>query len=293
MTQPTMPPPGWYPSPDGQPVHRWWDGSQWTGNTQAGPASPQQPVNYGQQAGYGQQGGYAPQGGYPPQPYGYGQQPGGLPAAVHPAGISPSRPVGTLAKVIQAGLIASALVSVASIALELYGINAINEVLAGSLDLAPLEAYDNWGIVLAALLVVVLLTTGISWMVWHYRLAKGAPGRLERSPAMHAWSWVIPFIALWFPYQNTRAVQGVYGVAPPSWMPVWWLTFIGSSLLSSWSFSVLGADPDPEDFIRSSWLTVGAEVLHLIAVPFAYLIVRQLTAAAESRSSAQFTNPYA
>lgn len=31
MTQaPQVAPAGWYPSPDGAPVRRWWDGSQWT-----------------------------------------------------------------------------------------------------------------------------------------------------------------------------------------------------------------------------------------------------------------------
>lgn len=30
-------PPGWYPDPSGQPVHRWWDGFQWTSQVQPWP----------------------------------------------------------------------------------------------------------------------------------------------------------------------------------------------------------------------------------------------------------------
>lgn len=29
------PAPGWYPDPNGQPVQRWWDGTQWTDQTSA------------------------------------------------------------------------------------------------------------------------------------------------------------------------------------------------------------------------------------------------------------------
>jgi hypothetical protein len=29
---PAPTPAGWYPDPHGQPVQRWWDGMQWTGD---------------------------------------------------------------------------------------------------------------------------------------------------------------------------------------------------------------------------------------------------------------------
>ena len=43
MTQaPQAVPAGWYPSPDGAPVHRWWDGTMWTDATHP-PQAPAQP----------------------------------------------------------------------------------------------------------------------------------------------------------------------------------------------------------------------------------------------------------
>ena len=42
MTQaPQAVPAGWYPSPDGAPVHRWWDGTMWTDATHP-PQAPAQ-----------------------------------------------------------------------------------------------------------------------------------------------------------------------------------------------------------------------------------------------------------
>ena len=45
MTQaPQAAPAGWYPSPDGAPVHRWWDGAMWTDATRQLPPPPQAPL---------------------------------------------------------------------------------------------------------------------------------------------------------------------------------------------------------------------------------------------------------
>jgi uncharacterized RDD family membrane protein YckC len=38
---PSLPPPGWYPDPTGQSLHRWWDGARWTEHTGT-PPSPVQ-----------------------------------------------------------------------------------------------------------------------------------------------------------------------------------------------------------------------------------------------------------
>jgi hypothetical protein len=53
----------------------------------------------------------------------------------------------------------------------------------------------------------LILVAGIVFLLWQYRAAKAAralgyPGR--RSPALGAWSWVIPVVNFWFPYQAIR-----------------------------------------------------------------------------------------
>jgi hypothetical protein len=45
------PPPGWYPDPSGTPQQRWWDGQQWTQQTQAGPVQPKVQRQVQRQAG--------------------------------------------------------------------------------------------------------------------------------------------------------------------------------------------------------------------------------------------------
>src|SRR5215212_4621871 len=47
------PPPGWYPDPSGAPQQRWWDGQQWTQQTQPRPDDPRVQRQVQQQAGLG------------------------------------------------------------------------------------------------------------------------------------------------------------------------------------------------------------------------------------------------
>ena len=53
----------------------------------------------------------------------------------------------------------------------------------------------------------VVAAAGIVFLIWQYRAATtaralGYPAR--RSPALGAWSWIIPVVNLWFPYQALR-----------------------------------------------------------------------------------------
>jgi Protein of unknown function (DUF2510) len=40
MSQPPLPPMGWYPNPDGTPTLRWWDGARWGDAVQGPPPAP-------------------------------------------------------------------------------------------------------------------------------------------------------------------------------------------------------------------------------------------------------------
>jgi len=61
--------------------------------------------------------------------------------------------------------------------------------------------------VASSLEVPFTVVAGIVFLVWQYRAATtaralGYPAR--RSPALGAWSWVIPVVNFWFPYQAIR-----------------------------------------------------------------------------------------
>lgn len=79
------------------------------------------------------------------------------------------------------------------------------------------QAFDSFGAtppqepvafrVMSLLEFPVVLVAGIVFLIWQYRAATtaralGYPAR--RSPALGAWSWIIPVVNLWFPYQAIR-----------------------------------------------------------------------------------------
>lgn len=92
MSDPRLPPPGWYPEPSGAEGQRWWDGSRWTEYATplaAPPVQPEQPV----QPQYGE---YAPV--HPVQPqyeYAPGQPQVGATGAAQPVPYG-SEPVSTV-----------------------------------------------------------------------------------------------------------------------------------------------------------------------------------------------------
>ncbi|MDF0512478.1 DUF2510 domain-containing protein [Agromyces sp. H3Y2-19a] len=90
MSDPRLPPPGWYPEPSGAEGQRWWDGTRWTeyATPLAAPPAPQvvAPV---QQPQYGA---YAAPYGTGPAPYGTGPAPYGT----APSTVSSDTPTDTV-----------------------------------------------------------------------------------------------------------------------------------------------------------------------------------------------------
>jgi len=113
---------------------------------------------------------------------------------------------------------------VVQLALYVWGWRMIEDAVATG-DVDALEVFDRLDSVLAVLGIVGVLATGVCWMVWQYQLARSArPDELNRSPAMHAWSWAIPIAAAWLPYQNVKDLWRVHVPNITRGFLGWWWT---------------------------------------------------------------------
>jgi len=70
-------------------------------------------------------------------------------------------------------------------------------------------------------------------MVWQYLLARSShPGELRRGPGMHAFSWIIPVVALWFPYQNVKDLWRVNARGARHFLGWWWAGWITTTVVN-------------------------------------------------------------
>ena len=118
------------------------------------------------------------------------------------------RPVGRgfrrLGVVTRLGLRLMVMVLVARVVLYVWGLSMIDDAIATG-DIDRLEDFDNIDRALGIVGVTALTVTALSWAIWQYLLARSAePLQLTRRPAWHAFSWIIPIVNLWFPFQNVR-----------------------------------------------------------------------------------------
>lgn len=184
-------------------------------------------------------------------------------------------------------LATSAVTSAATAALHYWGRTSLADDLeAGRFDSA--SRYDSLIQAFGWLDMLVLLATAVIWCLWQYRLAKSFPlGVLERSAGMHAGSWFIPIVSLWFPLQNMRnlwdACRPARGRAVLGW---WWALWVVGTLVTRWAYSMdMGEDVDSFRDYNTAWLAVS--LFWLGAAVLAIWIVATLTRAALTREERQ------
>jgi len=183
-----------------------------------------------------------------------------------------------LAAVIQALLIASGVGFLAVIGLEAFGLTAIQSFLDGNYAAVDsLDLYDRLSIVVNLLLGAVLVATGVLWAVWQYKVAKQFPGRTRRSPGWHAGSWFIPILSFVYPYQNISDLWGAVGRPRPRWLIVWWLTWIIGGIISQLATRISLSASTIEPIQVAMGVNIFAELVSLVAVPFAVLVIRGIT----------------
>lgn len=188
------------------------------------------------------------------------------------------KPLAGLALATHVLLVVSAVLALVTVGSEILGIVASTRYLAGS-DSAfeTIEAYDAITLVVAILSAVALIATAVVWLIWQYRVATRVVGRVRRSPGWHVWSWIIPVVSLWFPYQNISDLWRAAGRSRPGWQPLWWSLWIASSIATSVSNQMYARATTLEDLVIGMWASLIGALLLLAAAPFAMLIVRDVT----------------
>lgn len=241
------PVPGWYPDPEDSRYLRWWSGYRW---------ELRKPL---------------------PAPGG-----GGSTWVTKPLG----RWFPRLATLLGVLLGLTSVVLVARLGHAAWGLSMFEGAVATG-DVEALDTYDSLAVVLGVLLVGTMVASGICWMVWQYQLARSArPGELRRGPGMHAFSWLIPFVALWFPFQNIKDLWLLHIPSRSRQILGWWWTGWITALVLDRIFVASWDDTDTvaevEGLMVLEAVTAGVGLLTALV---AIRIVRGLTAGVLARST--------
>ena len=199
MTQaPHSAPAGWYPSPDGAPVQRWWDGVMWTDATVTAEPAEVDPRHDVWE----------------------------VPAISGWVAPEPPR-AGAL------GLLTRVAVALAGLAAPL----AAGARVWRRAD-PPGWLTDDVALAAAGAALGLLVVAAVTWMVWQYRVADSfPPGATRRPPAWHVGSWLVPVGALWLPWQNVADLFALSIGRRPAWLTAWWTLWVagGVTAVVGWS----------------------------------------------------------
>lgn len=203
-------PSGWYDDPWDPRALRWWDGTTWTGYTDA---------QYG---------------------------PGAGSFAGDAMAVELVRRSSGPARVLAALLPLAPLGQVASLATSSSGMRDLfRQVRDGEVLTQATTEVTGWMAIgqVVSLLTIVLLVLRMVWLLRATRACRGLDRPTRRGPGWACAGWILPLLNFWWPY---RGVRDVVGDDPGQHRMLvwWWTTYLvgalgsGLALMATWSLSV-------------------------------------------------------
>jgi hypothetical protein len=262
---------GWAPDPSGRHQLRYWDGATWTDHVSDGGVAGTDPVG-APPASFGQF-----PGGVPSQPVGYGYAPGAGGRA------KPVKGLATAVSVLLAVTAAAALL----LALAFFNrASLLDDPFGASFE--ELQDADDAAAAGAGILLLSLLVTGITWIVWQHRHAKNARALGQTDGLGPGWAiggWFNP-IGGWF-LPQLQLKQAAEASAPsgarkaPPIVVVWWVLWVLASIAGVMTRSrgeqeITSLD-DIESFQSADQLAGAGLFVFIAAAVAAIVMVRTLS----------------
>lgn len=264
-TPTTSQPAGWYPDPQTPTQARYWDGQQWTGQTQ--------PIGMVAQGG----------GGSPAQ--GALGGPGLKEGLTHEQRESRER----------AQSRGKALVPLLAVSATIMTIDAVMGFMVGgqvsSVTGPEVRQAMNSGLLNGTVRMAVyvpLALTALVWMMWQFATVKTLGMKVAKGPTWHALAWLIPFVGVILGIVNMFRIRKATSGAVALWSG-WAACLVAPMVVGPWVYFSLGAlhvksatTQTPvlgSDVAPLLILQAGGSVLCAVAGFCALLIVRKTTAA--------------
>jgi hypothetical protein len=171
--------------------------------------------------------------------------------------------------------------------LRISEVGLLHRIARGELvSIAEVTRSDDRVGAVAIAQILLLLVTGIVWVVWQHRSQSNlhAVGlrELTYSPGWAAGWWFVPFVNFVKPFQTVRELWKASGGGEQWWRmrttPIivwWWAAWIAAAILdraAAYSFNV--GEPTVDGLIAGSRLFVAGEAALFVAGALAISIVR-------------------
>ena len=202
----------------------------------------------------------------------------------------------TLALATMVCLAINGLVSLVAIPSALMQIDVLERIDLGTIDESEIEANDAREGALGLITMVVYFGTAIVFVTWFHRAYKNLDHfghNREHGTGWAVGAWIAPIISLFRPFQMAREIWHASdpdrgnewaATSSPPLLSTWWGLWILGNVLGQVAFRLsLGAET-VDQFRTSTTVQMGLDALNLATVPFAILVVRELTRRQETRA---------
>jgi hypothetical protein len=187
------------------------------------------------------------------------------------------------------GLSASAAIDILQCFAASIRISVLQEIQRGVVEQARIAASDRFYGATEVLELLAVVATGIVFLMWFYRVYRNLRAfgvRTRHGPGWAPGGFFVPIVNLYLPYQIAKelsAFSSIPGKRPrfEQAIPLWWVFYLAANILS---FQGWHSSEDTSSLLSSSYRTVFANTLNVVAALAAILMVREVTRCQQERA---------